>query len=591
MASFGSRSFSALWASMPPGPHLLWLQRSLWSTTAAVCTSQPCGVVVMQRAATMGPSKQPNAAARSGLQDQLSAYRQNLCKSRSCGSLDVMQSRFDPFTNRAGSSFHSSGCRGITNAVEFLDSLTNYEHTGVPADAGTGGSDGFPLDRVRALLSRMGDPHLKLKFVHITGSKGKGTVAHFIASVLKESGLAVGLYTSPHVVSVEERICMDGEAIKANELNDLVAQNRSAIEACQASEKGRLTYFEVLTALAFKHFVDRQADIVVTEVGLGGTTDATNVIEANGLVAAVLTPIDSEHLQALGGTIESVAGAKAGIMKAGRPAVLAEQPNPDVLRVLEARAAELGCKITHAKRDVAVRRTPPSSSHSTSPSIDVDFNGVKVANVALRMKGAHQDSNVATALCAVDEVWQFLQGGGSVSLDDHVLKDATRKGLEAVQLPGRFQVVQDHQDLEAPWVVLDGAHTAASAAALVHTLRSEFPSQPLGLIVAMAAEKDHVGVIRHLVQLQPDIVVFTAAPIGGSYERSAPPGTLAGTWDIAEGGVSGRRKRKRKMVQNSVGSALAKARHELWVRNAVICVTGSFYAVSEAIKVLETLPG
>uniref|UniRef100_A0A1D1ZUM4 Mur ligase central domain-containing protein n=1 Tax=Auxenochlorella protothecoides TaxID=3075 RepID=A0A1D1ZUM4_AUXPR len=210
----------------------------------------------------------------------------------------------------------------------YLESLRNHEREGVPSGAGTDTSKGFDLTKMHRLLAQLGDPQDAWQAVHISGTKGKGSTATMLASIASAAGLKTGCYTSPHVVSLHERILMDGKPITSKDLDQaLVTVQPTAQGLSHASpELPPPSHFEVLTAAAFAHFAAAGTDLAVVEVGLGGARDATNAFRPAGLALSVVTPIGSDHLDALGGSVRSVAAAKAGVLKAGRPLVLAPQP-------------------------------------------------------------------------------------------------------------------------------------------------------------------------------------------------------------------------------------------------------------------------
>ncbi|GAQ85892.1 Mur ligase family protein [Klebsormidium nitens] len=205
----------------------------------------------------------------------------------------------------------------MRSTLKYLEKFTNYERKGVPKGAGTNSDEGFPLRRMELLMQRLGDPVSRLKVVHVAGTKGKGSVAALLGSSLRRAQLRVGTYTSPHFLTVRERITIDGVPISPEAFAALVAAHRSVLDEMRDLEG--VTHFEVLTALAFKHFEEEGVDIAIMEAGLGGARDATNVIPPQSLLLAVITAIHEEHLEALGGSLEAIVHAKCGIIKEGRP--------------------------------------------------------------------------------------------------------------------------------------------------------------------------------------------------------------------------------------------------------------------------------
>lgn len=400
--------------------------------------------------------------------------------------------------------------------------------------------------------------------------------------ILREAGYKVGTYTSPHLLSLRERISVDGQPISGQEFDALVSGGLTMARAAMGQQFSGISHFEMMTALALQHSKQQQVDIAVVEAGLGGARDATNVFGAPQLKAAVLTAVGLEHQAALGGSLKSIATAKAGIMKAGRPLVLGAQPHPEAKRILCQRAAELECRIYDSQAEIWPRRLVVERDTVWEECSIFLLNGECADAVEMRLGlvGAHQRDNAVTAASAALALRQ--QGFGDIGVP------AILAGLSQARLPGRFQVGR----LKAPdggggcWLVLDGAHTGASAAALADTLRRAFPQERhrLALILASADDKDHGAVAAALRQANPALVVFTTVSIAGSMARAAPPGMLAAHWQAA-GMAQQRPVRMREMIQASLAAAVEKAQAELGDDpEAVICITGSMHAVAEALR-------
>ncbi|PRW57665.1 putative dihydrofolate synthetase isoform X2 [Chlorella sorokiniana] len=534
-------------------------------------------------------------------------------------------------------------------ALAWLERFVNYERKGVPAAAGTDSDSGFDLGRMRRLLADLGDPQAAWPAaVHVAGTKGKGSTVAMLAAILRAAGYKAGAYTSPHITCLNERISVGGAPISDAALDALVARHAAAIEAAaerEAAAGQALSHFEIVTALAFKHFQEQQVDAAVIEVGLGGVRDATNVLQPASLAAAVVTAVGHDHAAALGGTIERIAAAKAGIMQAGRPVVLGRQPEASAQTVLLARAEELGSPVTQAPADVqfsaaaSTAAVPTSSSGGSSPSSGavpallwqqarMALSGQTAAalagpgkpaelDVRLRLLGEHQLDNAAAAVAAAARLRQH----GLERID----LQAVAAGLEAATLPGRFQLCQFQEDADAaaaaaaaaaraaqggssggvageagpepgPWVVLDGAHTPESAAALARTLRQAFPTAPVALVVAMAEDKQHREICQELRAIHPHVAIFTSVPIAGGAARCAGPGQLAGAWQAAAILGGGRTKggvRTRELIQASLTAAVEKARMELKAQRTergVVLVCGSLHAVGAALAQLPLVP-
>eukprot|EP00197_Chlamydomonas_leiostraca_P007836 CAMPEP_0202859516 /NCGR_PEP_ID=MMETSP1391-20130828/1591_1 /ASSEMBLY_ACC=CAM_ASM_000867 /TAXON_ID=1034604 /ORGANISM="Chlamydomonas leiostraca, Strain SAG 11-49" /LENGTH=555 /DNA_ID=CAMNT_0049538551 /DNA_START=219 /DNA_END=1883 /DNA_ORIENTATION=+ len=492
---------------------------------------------------------------------------------------------------------------------DLLDQLVNHEQQGIPKDAGAKGGV-FDVGRMHRLLAELGDPHKRWPAVHIAGSKGKGSTAAIISSVLRAAGYKVGTYTSPHLHHIGERMAVNGCALPPADFTALVAAHEGAIRVRVAAEGGALSHFEVTTALAFKHFADSGVCVGVIETGMGGTYDATNVFSADNLGAAVITSLGYEHVEALGGSLASIAAAKAGIMRPGRPVVVSRQVHEASAAVLQGAARDKGCELVQAAQQVVAQHEgydtvdePTAYALRERVSLRAGPGGLLPADwsagpLQLRLVGAHQHDNIATAIttCAKlrSEGWDIPD-------------EAITAGLQAAHMPGRLQMLQTPRPPCAvgartgapgtipPWVVLDGAHSPEAASSLATTLRHAFPDAPLALVVAMASDKEHREVMAGLRHLAPVAAVFTAVPVVGSYHRAAAPGTLAAQWqaagmlepDMQTGGK--RAPRCRELIQASLTAAYEKAKHELRGHGSrgLLVITGSLHVVAAAQKIEE----
>jgi dihydrofolate synthase/folylpolyglutamate synthase len=309
------------------------------------------------------------------------------------------------------------------------------------------------LDRMRALLHRLGDPHEKLRTVHVAGSKGKGSTCAMLASVLRCAGYRTGLFTSPHLSDVRERIQIDGELIGRDELAALMAEIKPAVEELESAGEPP-TFFEVGTAIGFLHFLRQKCDIAVVEVGLGGRFDSTNVLTP---MVSIITSISLDHTQMLGETVEQIAFEKAGIIKQGVQLVSGvTEPGPRA--VIERVAAERGAPLVQL--------------------------GHKKAPVRPRLPGEHQRANAAVVVAVVEQLREL----GS-DITDHAIVN----GLRSVDWPARCELLHTR-----PPVVLDCAHNVASAEALIETLDELcLPSRRV-LIFAASSDKDIPGMFRVL---------------------------------------------------------------------------------------------
>ena len=321
------------------------------------------------------------------------------------------------------------------------------------------------LERVQAVLAQLGHPERRYPALHVAGTNGKGSTCAFAAAALRAAGHRVALYTSPHLVRVNERIQVDGE-----EISDAVLGTRilEVLERAPAAAE-QLTYFEFGTVVALWHFASEAVDVAVLETGLGGRLDATNT--ARPLVTA-LTPISMDHQALLGDTLAAIAGEKAGILKPGVPAVCARQA-PEALAVIEARAAAVGAPLLLEGRDFAMEGQG-AGLHYRSASGHLE-------RLVLSLRGPHQRQNAAVALAALE---QLSQRGLGVSAR------AAREGLLQARWPGRLEEIGGLGGL-APQatVLLDGAHNPAGVEALLAALDAEYPGRRVHAVFGVVADK------------------------------------------------------------------------------------------------------
>ena len=349
------------------------------------------------------------------------------------------------------------------------------------------------LSRTRTLLAALGDPHKMLKFVHVAGTNGKGSTAAMLASCLQAAGYRVGLFTSPFINRFNERIQINGEQIPDEALVELVERVRPAADAMTDIP----TEFEIITALGMLWFARQQCDIVVLEVGLGGTLDSTNVIDPPE--CAVITALGMDHVKELGPTIADIAAAKAGILKPGSPAVsYGGVPEADAVI---ARVA----KEQHAPLTV-VDFSKLRFDGGDFDEVTFDFDGLD--GVRLPLIGSYQPRNAAVAITAL----RVLRGRGW-----NIPEQAIRKGLETVQWPGRFELLR-----HAPAFVLDGSHNAHGMRATVQSLRDRFPGEKFVFLLSIMADKDVDEMLDLLAPLAKRFVTVAAHT-----PRALPAETLA----------------------------------------------------------------
>jgi dihydrofolate synthase/folylpolyglutamate synthase len=414
----------------------------------------------------------------------------------------------------------------------------------------------FNLDRMTSLMEAMGNPHKgSYKTIHVAGSKGKGSTCEMTASALEACGYAVGLFTSPHLMDISERIRINQRPITGEEIAALLGRVFHA--AGEIPKKlGEVTYFEALTALAFLHFAEQAVDIAVIEVGMGGRADATNVVAPE--VTAV-TSIQLEHTQILGSTLEKIAREKAGILKAGVPAVSVPQ-KPEVLAVLREVAASVGTRIEVLNDEIefsyrfeaSVELGPHARVCLSSPRSNFE-------HLPVPLKGEHQAYNCGLALAILDRL-----------RERHI---ATPEGPVAAGLaktPSNGRLEQVHTQ---PRIMIDGAHNPDSMAALVKAIGAQVRYDSMVVVFGCAADKDVPGMLSNIA-LGADKMIFTRAE---GNERAMDPRDLARKFTE----VSGR------MAQpySTLKEALNKAAQAVG-RDDLILVTGSFALAGEAKRLL-----
>ena len=430
-------------------------------------------------------------------------------------------------------------------SLRYLSSLNDFERLRIVRY----NSQNFDLDRMRTLLKKLGNPQDQFKSVHIAGTKGKGSTCAMIASMLQACGYKVGLYTSPHLIDVRERITINGEMIHQTEFARLVKLAEPFIERI----KPRPTYFDVLTAVAFKHFAEHKVDIAVIETGLGGRLDSTNVIKPE---VTGITSISKDHMAQLGSTIAKIAEEKAGIFKAGIPALSVQQdPEADVVlkRVAEKNGTTLevtGQSIEFSYRFESSRMQGPHNRVClTTPNS-------KFEHLAVPLLGEHQAINCGLALSVIDR----LKSRGFVIPDAKAME-----GLARTSVPGRMEMLS-----QTPRVVCDAAHNAASLDAMLRAIGQHIPYDSMVIIFGCCADKDVSGMLERIAG-GADKVIFTRV----NNIRSADPNELAARYVELYG--------KMAQVAPTLEDALAIANRAV-TKEDLITITGSFYLVGEAKK-------
>ena len=347
------------------------------------------------------------------------------------------------------------------------------------------------LDRIQAVMELLGDPQRTFPVIHLTGTNGKTSTTRIIDSLLRELGLRTGRFTSPHLHSMRERIALSGVSISAEQFLDAYDEVLPFVELVDArsvAEGGpRMTYFEVLVAIAYAAFADAPVDVAVVEVGLGGSWDATNV--ADGSVA-VVTPIALDHQHFLGHDVESIATEKSGIIKPDA-LVVAGLQEPEVAQILADRAAEVGARIAFEDTEFGLltREVAVGGQQLSVRGLAGEYD-----ELMLPLHGAHQAHNTVLALAAVEA---FL-GGGEQRLDP----DLVRAGLATAASPGRLEVVR-----RSPTVLVDAAHNPAGALALRDALEDSFTFARIIGVIAILKDKDATEMLEILEPVLDHVVV------------------------------------------------------------------------------------
>ena len=442
-------------------------------------------------------------------------------------------------------------------ALDYILSYPDYEKMPMPHEAAN-----YDLRRVDELLGRLGNPQLRAKSVHITGTNGKGSVAAMIASVLDAAGYTTGLYTSPHLNDLRERMRIGRELISREEYVALVEKLKPEAEAVnQKANYGELTTFELLTTLAFAYFELKDVDFQVLEVGMGGKFDATNVINPE---VCIITPISLDHIEVLGNSMVEIAAEKAGIIKPGSVVVTSTQPD-EVAQVIDETCIKCGTALVRVGGDV------------TWQSLGFDLNRqlfqvrgiIDSYELSIPLLGYYQLENATTAVAALEVL---ARSGFNIS------RDNITDGLAQVSWPGRFQIINHH-----PLLVVDGAMNIEGARRLKESLVQYFGSfirlegrSPLNkraskaiLVIGTSWDKDVAGIVSELASLF-DKVIATRS----HHPRAMTPEAVA--VEFTKHGVEAQVVED---VDQAVSSVLALAGE-----SDLICVTGSLFVVAEAIE-------
>ncbi len=418
-------------------------------------------------------------------------------------------------------------------------------------------SDVVPsLERIRALVDLLGSPQLACPVVAVTGTNGKTSTARMIDALLRGAGLRTGRFTSPHLHSMRERISVDGEPVSEERFVSAYEEVAPYVGLVDAAGDVPMSFFEVLTGMAYAVYADAPADVAVVEVGMGGSWDATNVVDAR---IAVVTPIAVDHTRFLGADLSSIAGEKAGIIKSDALAVLALQP-PEAADVLLRRVAEVSATVAREGREFGVL----SSSVAVGGQV-VALRGLSgtYEELLLPLHGGHQAQNAACALAAVEGFLGWAEPR----------PELVREALSGVNSPGRLEVVR-----RSPTVVLDAAHNPAGARATAAAIGEAFGFRRLVGVVAVFADKDVRGILEAFEPVLAEVVVTASTS-----PRALPVDELAA---VAVDVFGDDRVEVVPRLDDALDAAVRLAEEEGDIAGGGVLVTGSVRTVAEARALL-----
>ncbi|MCH2144018.1 MAG: bifunctional folylpolyglutamate synthase/dihydrofolate synthase [Phycisphaerales bacterium] len=453
-----------------------------------------------------------------------------------------------PRSSGTGKKIGSEEITTYTTAVRYLMNRTDVERMRVIRR-----DDTFKLDRMRALLQELGNPQDQIKTVHVAGTVGKGSTVAMISAMLRECGYAVGEYTSPHLIDLRERIRIGGQLIDRPGFTELMKAVAQAAEAINEEP----TYFEVLTALAFRHFAEEAVDIAIIETGLGGRLDSTNVITPE---VSVITRIALDHERLLGDTVEAIAREKAGIMKPDVPALIFDQ-GPEVEEVFRSVAEEVGARLQVVNKDIEFsNRFCSTSELGPHTRVCLYSDSSRFEHLPVPLAGTHQATNCGLALAVVD----MLKNCGFDCPENLVTI-----GLDKTKINGRMELVWDQ-----PRILVDGAHNPEALGALMKCVGAHVPYDSMVCVFGCCQDKE-IDAMLDMMNFGADKVIFTKA---STNPRAADPLDLQKAFSERSGKMS--------QTAASLPEALELAARAVG-REDLLCVTGSFYLVGETMKHLE----
>jgi dihydrofolate synthase / folylpolyglutamate synthase len=434
-------------------------------------------------------------------------------------------------------------------SVDFIFGHTNYEMIPrIPHNQAN-----YDLRRVFLTLERLGNPHLKAKSLHITGTNGKGSTSAMLASALTAAGFKTGLYTSPHLITMRERFTINGEMISEAELADIATRIRPEIEAVdKQAEYGILTVFEILTVLCFVYFAQNKCDFQVMEVGMGGRYDATNVIVPE---VCLITSISYDHMEVLGDTLTKIAAEKCGIIKPGCIVVTHPQAE-EAEKVILAICLEKQVPLLKVGQDVIPKGLCHDFDHQEL-WVEGRFENYKIS---IPLLGEYQLNNAAAAVAGLEAL---VERGISICKDD------IEKGLARVNFPGRMQIISRN-----PFIILDGGHNPGAAIRLRESLVQYFEPVNTILVIGASGDKDVDAVVKELAPVFNTVFVTKA-----NNPRSCAPERLAA--EFAKYGIQAQ-------ITQDIPTAIKKAK-TIATADDLICVTGSLFVVGEALEHINNI--
>ncbi len=403
------------------------------------------------------------------------------------------------------------------------------------------------LENMNTLMGLMGDVHKKLRYVHVAGTNGKGSTAAFISEILIKSGYKVGIFTSPYIERFSERIKVNGEEIKNEDIARITESLKKNVDIMVQNGNGNPTEFEIVTAMAFQYFYEMKCDIVVLEVGLGGRLDSTNIIDSSLL--SVITTISYDHMDILGDTLSEIAFEKAGIIK----------KNGDVLLYPASAEIDKVFADTCRKLDAKLSRADFSGIEIKENSIKGQrFSYKSYEDLEISLLGIHQIKNAVMSILACE---MLREKGLNIS------ESTIREGLAATKWPGRFEVIK-----EVPLFVIDGAHNTEGAKALAENIKTYFFGKKIIFIIGVLKDKDYLKIIETVAPFAKRFITVT--PKSSRSLSAAELGKIVNTY-CKDTIVSG-------TINEAVEIALKMANEE-----DIICAFGSLYYIGEIREILR----